>query len=215
MKRILTLAAAAFFGLSGVAHAALLDVSLGDGSTFTFSNSSGSLAPNVDLGSIPSSDLILDGNSQIVSGSVSGQYAQPTGGIFGGKYLAVLGGSSATFTNGGGGLGLSSFGFTWGSIDDYNTLTLTDSRGVSYTITGADILGAIAGSVTGTTQADVSFSDSFGNIVNAVLSSTSNSFEVANFEKSSAVPLPPALPLFTMALMAIGFVAYRRKTSKA
>ena len=37
-----------------------------------------------------------------------------------------MGGSNATFTLGG---NYNSFGLTWASIDSYNTLTVSDSRG--------------------------------------------------------------------------------------
>jgi hypothetical protein len=215
MKKFLSMAAIAAFGLlglPGVAHASYEDISLTstDG-VFSFASSSNSLSPNVNLTTAEGSgQLVLNANSAIYTSSNSTATA-PTGTLFGGNFLAVMGDTGegmSTFTMS---PGQSGFGFTWGTIDDYNTLTITDSRGYTFTITGSELLSAISG-VDHTTQSDVEISDAFGTITSAVLTSTQNSFEVANFSQTaSAVPLPAALPLFGAAVLGLGLIAYRRR----
>ncbi len=213
VNKLFTIATVAFFGMVGAANASTLDVQLGStGSDLSYSTG-GTLSPNINLAT--TSGLTLDTNSQIINpvSSSPGNYKAPTGPIFDNNYLAVLGvptTGQATFTLAG---GQSNFGFTWGSIDTYNTLILTDSRNVTYTITGTNLLAQIAGSVNGTTQSDVIFSDAFGTIKSAVFQSTENAFEVANLGQS-AVPLPASFPLFAAAFLGLALFG-RRNARKA
>ena len=220
MKKILSFATVAFFSLMGVSHAAMIDVTLGaTGSSALTYGTGGSLNPNVNFSTLSPTTLGLN-DAYIVNPAttVSGYFIQPSGPIYGNNYLAVFG--SPYFT-GSASLAIQPnvniIGFTWGTVDLYNTLVIQDARGDVYNITGADILNQLTNPVPGTSQSDVSFFDPYANIVKVEITSSQNSFEVANLEETdppSAVPLPPALPLFAMALMAIGFVSYR-KSSKA
>ena len=209
MNKTLSLAAAAFFAFTSFAHASTVDVWLGNTSSdISYSTGVTGNTPNIDLSTLGGS-LVLN-NAVVVNPAVSvaNLYAKPTGSIYANNYLAVEGiptVGSATFT-----LSQNVFSFTWGTIDTYNSLVLTDARNVSYTITGADILAHIAGSVSGQTQADVVFTDPLANIVKAVLISTNNAFEAANFGQA-VVPLPPALWLFMAALVSLMVVAKRNK----
>jgi hypothetical protein len=206
MQKLLTLAGIAFFSLAGFAQAATLQVTLGP----SLSYGSGSpLSPNIDLNTY--SGLVLNSNAQVLpSASPPGPYVIPSGPMFDNSFLSVYGAEqstppgtqgTATFTLT---PGNNLFGFTWGTIDHYNTIVLTDSNSHTFTITGADILNHIAGSHDGQTQNDVDFFDPFGTIVTAVLSSAKDSFETANFEQSET-PLPPALMLFGTALLVTAF----------
>jgi hypothetical protein len=205
------LVAALAVGLfGGSAHATTIDIALGStsGSAFVY-GSGGTLNPNLVLTDTP--DLSLGVGSGVLAAGTSfgGIALSPTGPLYGNEYLLVTTGSEATLSLAGNN---NLFGLTWGSIDDYNTLTLTDSRGVTYSITGAEILARLSNPVAGTSQADVAISDPFGNIVKAVLTSSGNSFEAANFDPAHmAVPLPASSILFAMALAGLLFFARRKQ----
>ncbi|HEU0118549.1 MAG TPA: VPLPA-CTERM sorting domain-containing protein [Alphaproteobacteria bacterium] len=214
MKKIALLAALAAL-IATPSHAATLAINLGNTSTAITYGVAGALNPNINLATY--GGLALTTNAIVVNPatSLSMYYSQPTGSIYQNNYLAVLDNppgpgtvtpGSATFTLA---AGQHSFAFTWGTIDDFNTLTITDSRNVTYTITGTDILTQIGGT-DHTAQADVNFIDTFGTIVSATFSTTSNSFEAANFGQSN-VPLPASLPLFGAALMGLLFFARRER----
>ncbi|MFY9288216.1 MAG: VPLPA-CTERM sorting domain-containing protein [Alphaproteobacteria bacterium] len=208
MKKFLSLAALLLLAFAGSAQAATIEVILGNTSVDKTYGVGGSIpTPNIDLSTY--GGLVLT-NSVIVNpaSSLAGQYAQPTGPIYQNNYLSVFGGGNTIFTLA---PNQSSFGFTWGTIDTYNALLLTDSRGVVYTITGAEVLSNIVGSINGTTQTDINFLSPLARIISAQLISTQNSFEAANFSQlvGSAVPLPAALPLFGMGLL--GLAALRRR----
>lgn len=221
MKKLL-IAAVALLGFSGMAHAAQLDVALtsGGGLSYTFG---GTYTPNVDLTTaVGSGELAFTGNAGLFTTTVANQHLTPGGTLFGGNYLAVLQtpgpGGTATLTMPSGQHALA---FEWGSIDGQNAqrniLTIQDSRSVTYTITGQDIMNALVGfSVPFTnsqTDYNVVFYDAFGTLVNASFAANQNAFEAANFF-TSAVPLPAALPLFAAALLGMAFVAYRRKAQQ-
>ena len=129
------------------------------------------------------------------------------------NFLAVLGTGnpgSATLTLA---ANENTFGFTWGSVDTWNTLTITDSRGVSYSITGSDILAQLGNPTPGkqNTQTDISFTDPYGKLISAQFASTDNAFEAGNFSETSATPLPSSALLFGTALMGLAAFAYRRR----
>lgn len=216
---VLTAVAAVSF--SGVANAATIDVLLGNtpGATSFSYNVAGSISPNVKLTESPI--VTLGPASAIFSAgtSIGGLTLSPTGSIFGGSYLSMFGWGSTSFNLSSNG---TTFGFTWGSINSYNSLKLTDSRGVNYVISGSDIFNqAPLGSPVNLTQADVSISNPFGNIVFAQLLSGDNTFEAANFSTSvapinppsSVVPLPGAVVLFGLGLAGLGGMSFRRRGS--
>jgi len=199
-------------GVSSAAHATTVDVLLGATSNNqTYSISALPNNANINLSTLSAGTLDYN-NAQIVNpaASVTNQYLKPTGAIFGNNYLAVFGSpfpGTATLHIA---AADNQFGFTWGSIDPYNYLILTDTRHVVYVITGAELLSHIVGSVSGTTQTDIQFNDPFGAIVSAQFLSTANSFEVANFyQGQSSVPLPASMGLFMTALA--GLFLLRRK----
>ncbi len=180
-----------------------------------------SLNPNLNLMTAPASQLALTGNAYVISPSTTfgPDYIPPESGLnYGNSYLSVFGHPSpqgGVLSNPTPGMavlnlaGQHNFGFTWGSVDDGNTLTLVATN-ATYVLTGTDIANALLGGIP-YGDADLSFTDAAGTFVEAIFTSTNNSFEAANFEIGSAVPLPAALPLFGAAVMGVGALARRRK----
>lgn len=212
MKK-LAITALTFFSLTGMAHATSVGFLLGATPTdLTYSIGAPALAPNIDLGTTP--QLILGPTSSILPGGVNTvNDTSPTGTLYANSYIAVQGpNGSSTFTIA---PAQNTFGFTWGTIDNYNTLTLTDSRNVVYTITGDNLINNILGSVGHVTQTDVTFTDLLGTLVSAVFSSTQNAFEVANFGTTVVpvgnVPLPASLPLYLAAIVGLALYARSKK----
>lgn len=215
MNKLLYFSVFAFVTTTGSAHASLLDIGLGSTSSSISYSTGGVLSPDVDMVGDPR--LVLNNNASIVTVPVSPNpnlFIQPSGSIYGNGFLVVAGLPSPT-------TGMATFtetpnnnklGFTWGTIDDYNSLIITDSRNVTYTITGTDILNQLLGSINHITQNDVLLTDNFGTIKTAVFESiNNNSFEIANIQDAplpSAVPLPGALPLFGAAFL--GMFAWSR-----
>ncbi len=213
MLKVILLAAVAVFSFAGSADAATITITLGATDTYA---TGGTVVGDVNLGSTqdPVSGLTLGGDAQIVpaGSSVSGLNASPTGTLYGGTYLYATGnaGSSATFSLSG---TTSTFGLTWGTIDSYNTLTLTDAKGNVFAVTGAGILNNIAGLTSGTSQLNVVVDDPFADLTKAVLTSSENSFEAGNFS-ASLVPLPPAFLFFASGLVALTGFAMVKKAGR-
>jgi hypothetical protein len=204
MKKILTLAALLVTGIASSAHATILDVSLGTPDTYTLN--AGSLVGNVTL---PSAQLVTGVGSEITQGTNFPLNVQPTNITPTTNYLAVHTNGTATFTPN----STNVFGFTWGTIDAFNSLTITDASH-TFTITGDDLALNLPGGVSfGNTEQDIRFTDPFGPILAATFTSTANAFEVANFfqgTSSSAVPLPGSAILFMTGLGALFMLRRKR-----
>jgi hypothetical protein len=206
------LAAVAALLFSNVAHASTVTIEdilgVNPSANPTFSTG-GALSPNI---SVNQAKFRGSGNYGPVPGhqSYSGLFAAPTGSYFGHEYLYVAKDATATFNFKSS--DINTFGLTWGTIDGYNKLTVVTTNG-KYVITGTELLNYLAGSTPGTTQADLIISAPIGRILKVKLSSSSNSFEAANFMGSyvAPVPLPASSVLFGMALAALAFVGFRRK----
>ena len=207
MFKTLLLATVALFSVAGAAHAATVDILLGNYGTPDTYTSGGSFNPNINLTNYAGTTLT---NSAVFSSntSIPGYASAPTGPLYGNSYLAVFGGGDTTFSLA---KNTGSFSLTWSSLDAFNSVVLTDSKGATYTITGTDILNYIAKPAASSSQANVVITDPFGTIVTAALTSSSNSFEAANFGSGAAVPLPGSSILFAMALAGLGLVAYRNR----
>jgi len=212
MKKLL-LTTAAFLSLASTAHAAtLIDL----GSTVTYGAGSAVTGDINIAGLNPATQLILTGDAHVINPALpnsAGQYTAPDGGsVFGNNYLAVINtpGPSGTATYN---LAPSqtTFGFTWGSVDAFNTLVVNTTNG-SYTITGQNIKDNVAGVSLGSTDEDVTLQDTLGGFITSlVLTTSQNSFEVANFETATATPLPASVTLFGSALLGFAALAFFRR----
>jgi hypothetical protein len=207
MKKLLMITIAVMLIVSSAARATTVDVVLGATDTYSLG---GTLSPNINLlsGAVTSS-----ANAGVLSDtwSIPGFYLSPTSSAYGGTYLAVLGGGSATLTLAS---NQNTFGFLWGSVDAYNTLTLKTTNG-NFTITGTQLQNVLNSLAAGVTQSNVIFSDPFGQITSAILTSANNSFEAANFGSAhiAAVPLPGTAGMLVLGLAVLGFIAYRNRKS--
>ena len=146
----------------------------------------------------------------------SGSGAQPFGTT--GNYLSVLGNGTENVSF----APTNSFSFFWGSLDDYNVLTIFTSDGKSETLNGAQVAALVGDGVQATgcqtlTNCNRYFTftdtESGSGIVGFSMSSAQNSFEITNI--SAAVPEPATWAMMVMGFLGIGFMAYRRKDTAA
>jgi len=140
-----------------------------------------------------------------------GQGAPPANSLPSGtKYLSVLGGGSATISFA---PGVRAFQFDWGSIDDYNTLTVVSTLGSVTFVPGSSSFPNLANgdqAAPGTNGRFTVFGSSQGErFVSMTLESSSNSFEIDNLA-TGVIPEPA-----TWAMLITGFglvgAAMRRK----
>ena len=183
--------------------------------TITFDDGIGGLQPGEVLFANFNSSGSLGGvsgsNYLIMTGSVSGQGADPAVGDQGDPYLSVgaTGSGIATFnfaSQPGG--GISHLGLDYGSADDYNSFVLYLSDGTTTStesFTGSQAIAAAAnGNQTSpVTNGRLTFTTSTGLIITRIdLTSTSAALEADNFGVIAAVPEPG-----TWGMMLLGFGA--------
>jgi hypothetical protein len=138
----------------------------------------------------------------VLSNGTGAQPFQTTG-----NYLSVLGGGTenVSFSN------RTSFSFFWGSIDDFNTITLSDGT----TYTGTQIAGMFPGGASNGCQLQtdcnryVTFTDTTGTLTGFSMSSAQNSFEITNI---SAVPEPATWAMMILGFLGLGFLGYRKSS---
>ena len=206
--KIAIAAVVASFCVVSAANADVINVTVAGPSIGTATGQNFNSQP---LGAISSSFSIGDWtfnagpNSKIniLSDSTGAQPYQTTG-----NYLSVLGGGSETVTFS----ARSSFSFFWGSIDDYNTITLSD--GTSYT--GTQIAAMFPGGQSNGCQLltncnrYVTFTDTNGaNLTGFTITSATNSFEITNI---SAVPEPSTWAMMILGFLGLGFLGYRKSS---
>lgn len=108
---------------------------------------------------------------------------------------------------------VSYFGFLWGSVDDYNTITFyTPTK--TYAFTGQDIANLnVPGFPANGNQSISGFLNAYDDVgfTKITFTSTSNAFETDNHAYITAVPEPESYAMMLAGLGLMGFVAKRRK----
>ncbi len=137
-----------------------------------------------------------------------GLYAQPLHTTT--NYLAILGGRSETITYSG---DRHSFGFFWGSIDAYNTVTFYNDGQAFQTYAGSDLASLVPNG--NQTSDDFNRYVAFSNLVfdKVVLSSGRNAFEVDNV--TAGVPELSTWMMMLVGFGGLGLVARRRAKKSA
>lgn len=194
------IAAAASFAVAGSANAAI--------TTGFTGGADAPLVGDVLLYDFTDGNLgVLDAgatNTIIQSGSDAEGAANPFS-LPGGNYLSVLGGGSATITFD---TLMRSISFNWGSLDQYNTLTIHWSGGDEVIIPNPADGNQFSPGTNGLFYAKVGAGESISGLTFA---SSQNSFEIDDIS-GSAVPEPA-----TWAMMIAGFglagAAIRRRRS--
>jgi hypothetical protein len=212
MRKLAIFAAfATFAAFSAPAHAVVVDITIDP--TVMYSTHPGFTTGNIPLLN-PAPAMLQLGFNSIITNTTTVQHKTPFGPLLGGNYLAVLGSGgegTSTFTLS----GINDFGFTWGTVDSYNILTIDTTNG-DFQINGTNILDQLLHPHPGASQVDVNIYDPLGTITSVTLQSTTNAFEAANFfedPRGGTAPLPPALLLFGTALL--GLVYFGRRAQRA
>jgi hypothetical protein len=200
MRKIMFGAALGALGFATAANASLVSL--------TFVPFGGGIAPPI----VPEGETavtLTPGTGQIVTGSLSGDFAAPA--YPGGTpdphpYLALESGESSTIAFGGSFTGVEIY---IGSLDTFNTISF--SNGLSFT--GSSLA---AGSVpdgnqtAGSSNGLFSFVFSPGEAVTSVtLGSNGNSLEVAGISVSS-IPEPATWAMMLIGFTGLGYAAFRR-----
>lgn len=128
------------------------------------------------------------------------------------KYLAILGGGSATLTAPG---TMKTMSVYLGSIDEYNKITFKGANGFSKSFDGDDLVNNPNGDQdwAGTNRRFFFTFDPNDKINKVIFSSSGNSFELDNIavnDPPDAVPEPLTLTLFASGLAGAAFLRRRR-----
>jgi hypothetical protein len=207
MKKLLLAAAAAALVTSAPANAAVVFSFSpgGDAPTFgytvidTFDNADGVTGSGFQI-KTPPTDL----EGAVIPNS------SPTGT----PYLSVLAGGEADIAFDS---PVSSFQFDWGSLDDYNTLTIYWTGGQRTVTPGTDFANPANGDQHSplTNGLFTVWGDADEAFTGLTLASSSHSFEIDNLAVASAVPEPDAWAMMILGIGAVGGVArWRRRQAK-
>jgi hypothetical protein len=171
------------------------------------STQSGVSTADFDSGTLPSG-FTTSGNAGVVSGSLNLVYSQPANDTT--HYAYTGSGGSMTETFGAGGVNY--FGLYWGSPDQYNTLTFTDTLGNTFVYGEGGTPIPEFTKVSGNIDSYVEFFDSGNNWKSVTWTSSSAAFEFDNVTSGIlAAPEPASIFLLACGLVGIGAGAIRRR----
>lgn len=208
MKNFL-LAAVGAFALAGTANATAV-ISFGPGLA-----TPGVTYTIIDMFDDLSGVTVNFGTVLIKVPPADGQGAPPANSVPSGtSYLSVLGGGSATI---GFAPGVRAFQFDWGSIDSYNTLTVTSTRGTSVFVPGSNFPNMANGdqfspgtngrfTVRGSTAGET--------FLSMTLESSANSFEIDNLA-TGVIPEPATWAMLIAGFGLVGAAMRRQRQTTA
>ncbi len=195
--------------MAGVAAAALM-VAAPASAAIIFTFTPGAASPDTGYTVINTFDNatgIVGSNFQIKTPPADSDGAPPANSDPAGTpYLSVLGGGSATITFL---TAVSGFQFDWGSIDDYNILTINSTGADPVIIPGLNFTNPANGNqVSPGTNGLFTVYGTAGERFNSItLTSRTNSFEIDNLAtQNSAVPEPATWAMMIMGFGAVGGV---------
>ena len=213
MKRafaFLTAAVSAGLLISGSANAAIVSVTSGGVADVASGQASAfASAPGAVVYDMSSNIPAFDGSPVALrTGSLSGQYAAPFGDTTQFASVGTIETPSTTTLLLGGSYNY--VGLYWGSIDGYNSLTITDASGdhVVSAATFASILNPAGGSqnADGSLYINI-FTDSA--ITKLTFFSESKAFEFDNLTVA-AVPEASTWAMMILGFLGLGFLGYRK-----
>ncbi|QXQ08386.1 PEPxxWA-CTERM sorting domain-containing protein [Sphingosinicellaceae bacterium] len=149
--------------------------------------------------------------ASVVSGSLHNKYAAPTiaGVADATKYLAVLGGGQATFTQAIG--NITTVSYDWGSIDRFNSVKAYSGDTLVSTIYGSAFPPATGDISSAATNKYVTLNyAASANITKLVFGSDTNSFELDNISVT-AVPEPATWAMLIAGMAMTGATMRRRR----
>ena len=149
--------------------------------------------------------------ASVVSGSVHNKYAAPMidGTADATKYLAVLGGGQATFTQAIG--DITQVSYDWGSIDRFNFIKAYSGDTLVSTIFGSAFPPATGATGSALTNQHVTLNYSASaNVTKLVFGSDTNSFEFDNLSVT-AVPEPATWAMLIAGMTMTGAAMRRRR----
>ena len=193
-----------------------------------------SLTPAIGGGGTTPSGIVVTSSPDagVVEGGSSGLYAPPylSGGNGSGfgpggtdqadgpdatPYLAA--GSTSTYPGASVTLSLPGteryLGLLWGSVDNYNMLSLYNGATLVGTITGSDVIASPNGDqgVNGTVYVNITALDGAHAFDKVVMTSSQYTFEMDNVAfNPSPVPEPASLAVLGSAIVGLGFIRRRR-----
>ena len=152
----------------------------------------------------------LPSHGEVVSGSLGGQFAAPFGDTTSYYTVGTLAQpESATLTVSGKN---NYIGLYWGSIDTYNSITITDSSGSTVVNSSTfTILNPANGDQGLGGSAYVNIFDTLP-ITSITFSSNQQAFEFDNLTVAAAAPEPATWAMMVLGFFGVGFLAYRRKS---
>ena len=181
------------------------------GSAATFAAPSGGATVDFN-GALPMGVSLTGAGFSLVSGSSGNMYAQPAFSD-GSRYLAVLGGGTATLASTVGYSGVSLF---LGSLDSFNTIDVLSVGGAllgSFTGSLLALTGAHGSQTLPASNARVTFANVAGEaaIGGLRLSSGQNALEADNVAFTNAVPEPATWAMMLIGFGAVGYSMRRRR----
>ena len=207
--RTLLLAAAGAVAFAGTANA-----------TAVFTFDPGLATPSLGFTIIDEfndlSGVTINGGTVLIKNPPSdGEGAPPANSVPAGtSYLSVLGGGSATINFA---PGVRAFQFDWGSIDTYNTLTVTSTSGTIAFVPGGNFPNDANGnqSAPGTNgRFTVRGSTAGETFVSMTLASSRNSFEIDNLA-TGVIPEPATWAMLITGFGLVGAAMRRQRTGAA